>query len=253
MAEIKLFLLSSMNENEHSINQFFPLDFHDEASSSEVLKIKKIFKKCGDGCLQTKDYKYFYKTFITLMNSEQNLFLIFYCTNSYSEKNIDKLCEELFIILDEEPIEDGEFKNTTKNEINQLFLKFKRLNNNNYENINISLFGTSQRVTKKNVMDFCDEKSDVSSIKKYKRGDPRFYSYFIRKPNSRNESSMFSDSNVFKTCSFEDDSGVSARKFNTDENIEKWRKVKKNYLIFSVILSIITYIFLPLLLRLLFN
>ena len=149
MAEIKLFLLSSMNENEHSINQFFPLDFHDEASSSEVLKIKKIFKKCGDGCLQTKDYKYFYKTFIPLMNSEQNLFLIFYCTNSYSEKNIDKLCEELFIILDEEPIEDGEFKNTTKNEINQLFLKFKRLNNNNYENINISLFGTSQRVTKK--------------------------------------------------------------------------------------------------------
>jgi hypothetical protein len=260
MAEIKLFLLSSMNENEHSINQFFPLDFHDEASSSEVLKIKKIFKKCGDGCLQTKDYKYFYKTFIPLMNSEQNLFLIFYCTNSYSEKNIDKLCEEIFQILDDEPIEDMKLKNSAKLEINQAFLKYRYLDKD-IKDLNVSIFGRESKASKKiSISENIDDRSDLSSLKGYgysnKRGDPRFYSYINQKQSMDNDSDIFSDSNVFKTISFEDSGLNNTKKYNvniTNENFENWKKMKKNYLIFSLILCLFTYFVFPLLIRLIFN
>ena len=112
-------------------------------------------------------------------------------------------------------------------------------------------------MSKKNVFDFSDDRSDKNSLQNYcinnKRGDPRFFSYYMNK-QSRNESEMFSDSNVFKTCSFEDDS-VAGRRFDdiTNENMEKWRKIKKHFLIFSAILGIITYFLLPLLLKLLFN
>lgn len=260
MAEIKLFLLSSIFENEYNINQFFPLENHDQDTSSELLKIKKYFKNCGDGCLQTKDFKYYYKTFVPFVKNYQNFFLLFYCTNSYSEKNIDKLCEELFYILDDEPIEETELKSSAKSEINKLFLQYQHLSNdNNYNNININLIETNHKISKKNVFDFSDDRSDINSLKNYfinnKRGDPRFFAYYMNK-QSRNESDLFSDSNAFKTCSFDDDSGVNTgRRFNdiTNENMEKWRKIKKNFLIFSVILGIITYFLLPLLLKLLFN
>ena len=258
MAEIKLFLLSSI-ENDLNINQFFPSDFNDQNTINELLNVSKYFKKCGDGCLQTKDFKYYYKTFIPLSKNEQNLFLLFYCTNSYREKNIDRLCEDLFQILDDEPIEEFELKETVKNTINDVFLNYKNLKND----INQNLLGNEIKLKKKLSLNesSSEEKGDFSQSKIYtgsnRRGDPRFYSYNNHKQTSSNDSDdVFSDSNIFKTCSFED-SGISINKKykdnTTNENFEKWKKVKKNYLIFSILLSIVTYFFLPLLLRYIFN
>lgn len=254
MAEIKLFLLSSI-ENELNINQFFPSDYNDQETLAELLKVSKHFKKCGDGCLQTKDFIYYYKTFIPLIKMDQNLFLLFYCTNSYNEKNIDSLCEEIFQILDDDPIEDMKLKKSAKTEINTVFLKYKNLNTE----IKKNLLGTDLRISKRvNINESSDDRSYISSSKAYsnKRGDPRFYSYIIRKQTSGNDSDIFSDSNAFKTCSFDDSGLTVVKRFNeniTNENFEKWQKVKKHYLIFSLILSIVTYFLFPLLLRLLFN
>ena len=255
MAEIKLFLLSSL-ENEVNINQFFPSDYNDQETLAELLKVSKHFKKCGDGCLQTKDFIYYYKTFISLVKMDQNLFLLFLCTNSYSEKNIDSLCEEIFQILDDDPIEDMKLKKSAKSEINTVFLKYKNLNGE----IKKNLFGIDIKIPKKpnNINEISDDRSYISCSKVYnnKRGDPRLYSYIIRKQSSENDSSLFSDSNAFKTCSFDDSGLTVVKRFNdniTNENIEKWKRVKKHYLIFSLILSIMTYFLFPLLLRLLFN
>ena len=258
MAEIKLFLLSSIDENELNINHFFPSENNDQATLNELLNVNKHFKKCGDGCLQTKDFKYYYKTFIPLIKNDNNLFLLFYCTNSYSEKNIDKLCEELFQILDDDPIEDMELKMSAKSAINDVFLKYQHLNCD----IDQSLFEYEPKLKKKLSLNesSSEEKWDNSSSVIYsnsnRRGDPRFYSYIIHKQDTRNDSDIFSDSNIFRNGSF-DESGLNVtNKFNdntTNENFEKWKKVKKNYMIFSLVLSIITYFLFPLLLRLLFN
>ena len=257
MAEIKLFLLTSI-ENDLNINQFFPSDYNDQNTISELLNVSKHFKKCGDGCLQTKDFIYYYKTFIPLVKNEQNLFLLFYCTNSYSEKNIDRLCEDLFQILDDEPIEELELKETAKNAINDVFLNYKNLKND----INQNLLGNEIKLKKKLSLNdsVSEEKADSSQSKIFtgnnRRGDPRFYSYIIHKQLSSNDSDdVFSDSNIFKTCSFEDSVAVNKnyKDNTTNENFEKWKKVKKNYLIFSILLSIVTYFLLPLLLRYLFN
>ena len=89
-----------------------------------------------------------------------------------------------------------------------------------------------------------------------KRGDPRFYSYINQKQSMDNDSDIFSDSNVFKTISFEDSGLNNTKKYNvniTNENFENWKKMKKNYLIFSLILCLFTYFVFPLLIRLIFN
>ena len=258
MAQIHLFFISSIKENELNVDIFFPSEFRDQNTLAEILKIKKHFKKCGDGCLQTKDYIYHYRTFISLSKKDQNLFLIFYCSNSYKENNIDKLCEEIFPILDDDPIEEMQFKKSTKSAINEVFLKYQHLDGN-INKISTNIFGNEQKNIKKSVNESSDDRSDISSSRGYihKRCDPRFYSFNTHKEPSENDSDLFSDSNAFKTCSFEEDSGLSVvKKFNeniNNENFEKWKKVKKNYLIFSIILSVVTYFLFPLLLRLLFN
>ena len=258
MAEIKLFLLSSI-ETDLNITQFFPLDYNDQNSMNELSNVSRYFKKCGDGCLQTKDFKYFYKTFIPLVKNDLNLFLLFYCTKSYSEKNIDKLCEELFKILDDEPMEDFELKSEAKNAINEVFLKYKNLKSD----IDLNLVGNEIKYKKKLSLSesLSEEKAESSQSKIFtgsnRRGDPRFYSYNNHKQLTSNDSDdVFSDSNIFKTGSF-DDSGLTVNKKykdnSTNESFEKWKKVKKNYLIFSILLSLMTYFLLPLMLRYFFN
>ena len=259
MAEIKLLLLSSL-EKEININRSFPLDFNASEALNELMRVNKSLKNCGDGCLQTKDYKYYYKTFIPLSKSSPILFLLFYCTNSYSEKNIDKLCEEIFQILDDEPIEDMKLKNSAKLEINQVFLKYRHLDKD-IKDLNVSIFGRESKPSKKiSISENIDDRSDLSSLKGYgysnKRGDPRFYSYINQKQSMDNDSDIFSDSNVFKTISFEDSGLNNTKKYNvniTNENFENWKKMKKNYLIFSLILCLFTYFVFPLLIRLIFN
>ena len=76
MAEIKLFLLSSI-DNDLNINQFFPSDYNDQNTINELLNVSKYFKKCGDGCLQTKDFKYYYKTFIPYQKMSKIYFYYF--------------------------------------------------------------------------------------------------------------------------------------------------------------------------------
>ena len=257
MAEIKYFLLTSL-ENKLNISHSFPLNSDSPDNLNEILRINKSLKKCGDGCLQTKDYKYYYKTYVPFSKNETILFLLFSCTNTYNEKNIDKLCEELFQILDDEPIDDEKLKNSAILEINQIFLKYQNLDKDIIE-VNINLYGRESRTSKK-LSDYYEERSDLSSLKggyNNRRGDSRFYSYMAHKQSSLNESSdIFSDSNVFKTCSFEDSGLNKTRKYKeniTNENLQNWKKVKKNYLIFSLILCLVTYFLFPLLLKLIFN
>lgn len=149
------------------------------------------------------------------------------------KKNIDRLCEDLFQILDDEPIEEFELKETVKNTINDVFLNYKNLKND----INQNLLGNEIKLKKKLSLNesSSEEKGDFSQSKIYtgsnRRGDPRFYSYNNHKQTSSNDSDdVFSDSNIFKTCSFED-SGISINKKykdnTTNENFEKWKKVKK--------------------------
>ena len=261
MAEIRLFLLSSI-ENDLKINQFFPYGFNNQESISELLSISNYFKKCGDGCLKTKDFIYYYKTYVPLSKSDSPFFLLFYCTNSYNEKNIDNLCEEIFKILDDDPTEETRLKNTSKTEINKIFIEYRHLQGDIIKN-------TSEKDKEKEIITMNKSLNDSSYNKSYlsnnnsvdKRGDPRFYSYFNRNRSrgsfdNDNDSYFFSDSNSFKKTKYEETRlGVDKRftEYITNENFEKWKKVKKNYLIFSLFLSIITYFLFPLVLRFLFN
>ena len=254
MAEIKLFLLTSI-DNEIKINQYFPTDINDQKSLTNMVKISQHYKNCGDGCIQTKDFIYYYKTFVPLSREDIPLFLLFYCTKTYKEKNIENLCEELFQILDNEHIEESKLKNEAKTLINDIFLQYKNL-----EKVKKISLGKDIKLSKNSFNESSYERNNsYESQNDNYRGDPRFYSYLVRKRVSRNESDidLFLDDNVFKTCSFDDFGHNPVKRYNDNllknDNFEKWKKLKKHYLIFSIILCILTYFLFPVLLRFLFN
>jgi hypothetical protein len=253
MAEIKLFVLISI-EDDLNINQYFPTDNDDQKSLTELVKVYNHFKKCGDGCLQTKDYIYYYRTYVPFSKRHTPLFLLFYCTNEYKEKNIENLCEQIFEILDDGHLEQSGLKNTTKQSINNIFLQYRYL-----EKIKkIPSRKIEKSTSKKTINESSYERTySNDSDSDNMRGDPRFYAFY-RRQFSRNDSEddLFSDNNAFKNCSFDDSGLTIAKRFNdniTNENFEKWKKLKKNYLIFSIFLSVVTYFLFPLLLRYLFN
>ena len=135
MSELKLLLMISAQDDFQFI-QYFPQSYEQPYKVNELLLYSKFFKKCGKGCLISKDKIYFYKTYVPNIenipnNNKKRIFLFFYCDLSYKQKYIDEFTENIYDLLDLDAFneENNTLKKKISKIINDLFEIYKNVNN----------------------------------------------------------------------------------------------------------------------------
>lgn len=125
MSGLKLLLMISAQDDFHFIH-YFPQSYEQPYKVNELVLYTKFFKKCGKGCLISKDKIYFYKTYIPNMENNTNtnkkrIFLFFYCDLTYNQKYIDEFTENIFDILELDAFSENTLKKKISKVINDLF------------------------------------------------------------------------------------------------------------------------------------
>ena len=159
MSELKALLLTSINDI-IPLTQYFPLNYDDNKSIAELLKIAKYFKNCGKGSLQHKNKLFYYRAYIPALNvgeeslskkssftdfftssfnsANKKVFIIFLCDINYKKKNIDLLTKKIYEILDEGAFEKQDLKKESTRRINFLYEQYQNLSQNSDRYIQLS-------------------------------------------------------------------------------------------------------------------
>ena len=158
MSVINALLITSA-QDELPIIQYFPLNYDDRKSITELLTIAKYFKNCGKGFLQHKNKLFYYKTYIpnlpglkdknsikssnsglsqsfsdyfiySLDCNKKTFFFLYFCDINCQKKIIDDLTNEIFDIFDKGAFDEHKLKISAINEINNIFEKYQKLSSN---------------------------------------------------------------------------------------------------------------------------
>lgn len=158
MSVINALLITSA-QDELPIIQYFPLNYDDKKSITELLTIAKYFKNCGKGFLQHKNKLFYYKTYIpnlpglndinsnkssnsglsqsfseyfiySLDCNNKKFFFLYFCDLNCKKKIIDDLTNEIFDIFDKGAFDEHKLKISATNEINNIFEKYQKLSSN---------------------------------------------------------------------------------------------------------------------------
>jgi hypothetical protein len=227
--------------------KFFPLNYENINTLTELLILSKSFKNCGKGSLQNKNKIFYYRTYIPTLVQDDNssvshsfsdyyiysydcnkkkFFLIYYCDLNYKKKDIDSLTKKIMKVLDNNAFEGHDLKREACNQINSLFEQYQKLAPN---------LGKINPLTEVTINDSSDSINNVSidsgrSIKSLiskKRIDSRII--FPKKKRKKTEVSVDIDD---LTTIKEDDSDLSIMfKNNLDEDINltqinKWKNIQ---------------------------
>jgi len=165
MSQLNALLISSIDYS-LPINLYFPSNYQDKKSITDLLIISNHFKNCGKGSIQHNNKLFYYRTYIPNVPGEQEnesisnsysdyfifsldcnknkYFLLFYCDLNYSKISLDKLTNEIFEILDKGAFDGNQLKNNSREQINNLFEKYQKQSpkfgeNNLLENIGDNL------------------------------------------------------------------------------------------------------------------
>ena len=147
MSQLNALLISNI-ENTLPVNFYFPLNYQDKNTITDLLIISNLFKNCGKGSIQHNNKLFYYRTYIPNLTGEQEsesmsntysdyfiysldcnkkqLFLLFYCDLNYSKKSLDNLANELFEILDKGAFDGNQLKNNSREQINNLFERYQK-------------------------------------------------------------------------------------------------------------------------------
>lgn len=133
MPGLEVLLMVSIQDDSQFL-QYFPKNYEKPYIINELLLITKFFKKCGKGCLLSKDNYYFYYTYTSsydpnISKSQKRIFLLFYCESFYKQKYLEEFTNNIFILLDNEIIQENKLKKKISNQINDLFDIYKNINN----------------------------------------------------------------------------------------------------------------------------
>ena len=151
MSGLEALLITSIDD-EIPLNKFFPFDYSEQNSLTELMIISKYFKQCGKGSLQHKNKIFYYRTYIPALSKadsnsisnesfsdyfvysydchKKRYFIIYLCDLKYKIKNIDNLTNDIFAVLDNKAFEGHEIKSESCNQINSLFIEYKKLEPN---------------------------------------------------------------------------------------------------------------------------
>jgi hypothetical protein len=242
-------LLMTGIDDEIPLTKFFPLNYVNENTLTELLIISKSFKNCGKGSLQNKNKIFYYRTYIpTLPVQEDNssvshsfsdyyiysydcnkkkIFLLYYCDLNYKKKDIDSLTNKIMKILDTNPFDGHDLKREACVQINSLFEQYQKLSPNLGKInplIEVTINESSGSI---NNVSIDSERSRKSLISK-KRIDSRII--FPKKKRKKTEEVSVDIDDL--TTIKEDDSDLSIMfKNNLDEDINlaqinKWKNIQ---------------------------
>ena len=243
MSGLKLLLMISAQDDFEFIH-YFPQSYQQPYKVNELVLYTKFFKKCGKGCLISKDRIYFYKTYIPNMennanNNKKRIFLFFYCDLTYKKKYIDEFSENIFDILDLDVFnENNTLKKKISNIINDLFEIYRNVNNKEeiyHEYVNNLMKNAREENGDSNNTSIGSENSFTR-----KRNDSRI---FRKRENSLGSlrGSNFLDENIEMVKINESDNDLTMM-FKTnkyDYVYTKLKNYKKNKIINIIIFGII--------------
>ena len=271
MSRLEALLLIGIDD-ELPLNKFFPYDYNDPKTITELLIISEYFKNCGKGSLQHKNKIFYYRTYIpTIAKPEgvshsnesfsdyfiysydcnrKKFLLLFLCDLNYKQKNIDLLSNEIFDVLDNNAFERHDIKQESCNQINNLFEKYKKKEpnlskNNSLKEINIindsrdSINNSSSN----------DEKTKKNNISFKKRIDSRMILPKVKKSKSDSVSVDIDDLTTIR----ESDTDLSKMFKQTNDKdlflpkINKWKTIKiwnivLCFLLFVIMLIVVIFI-----------
>ena len=190
MSGLKALLMTS-DQDYLPLTQYFPLNYDDNKSITELLIIAKHYKNCGKGIIEYKNKLFYYKTYIpnlgnikdnnnnsynknksnsslsqsysdyfvySLDCNKKKFFLLFFCDLDYKQKDIDNLANNIFEILDRGAFEGHKLKRTSRDKINYIFEGYQNLSNNFENKIiinnieNINSFTNENSIESKNIL-----------------------------------------------------------------------------------------------------
>jgi hypothetical protein len=242
-------LLMTGIDDEIPLTKFFPLNYVNENTLTELLIISKSFKNCGKGSLQNKNKMFYYRTYIptipvqedTLNGSnsfsdyyiysydcnKKKFFLIYYCDLNYKKKDIDSLTNKIMKVLDNNAFEGHDLKREACTQINSLFQQYQKIapNLGKMNQLNdVTIVNSSDSINNVSIDSNKSKKSLIST----KRIDSRII--FPKKKHKKSEISVDIDD---LTSLKEDDSDLSIMfKNNLDDyinlsQINKWKNIQK--------------------------
>ena len=151
MSGLEAFLLIAIDDD-FPFTKYYPLDYSNHNSIGELIIIANSLRKCGKGSLQHKNKIFYYRTYIpTLTKNEGNsnsdgnfsdyfiysydcnkkkFFILYLCDLNYKVKFIDELTNKIFEVLDNSAFEGHEIKIESSNQINSLFMEYKKMTPN---------------------------------------------------------------------------------------------------------------------------
>ena len=205
MPELKALLMTNIQDSV-PLTQYFPLNYNDDKSITELLIISKHFKNCGKGILVHNKNLYYYKTYIPQIKdikdnntdnpslsqsysdyflynldcNKKKFFILIYCDLNYKEKNIDNLINDIFAIFDEGAFDGHELKKNSRDKINSIFKEYQKLST---KFDNIDLINSANNI--KNFNSIININSNNSTPKK--RIDSRIIIPIIKKVKTSEE------------------------------------------------------------------
>ena len=250
MSGLEALLITSI-DSDIPLNKFFPFDYSDQNGLTELMIISQYFKQCGKGSLQHKNKIFYYRTYIpTLIKADSNsisnesfsdyfiysydshkkrYFVIYLCDLNYKIKNIDNLTIEIFAVLDNKAFEGHEIKRESCDQINALFMEYKKLEPN---------LGKINQLTELNSINNTDDSinnnssssNDNTKNKKLSKSKKRIDSRMVL-PKIKKSATISEDIDDITTVreSETDLSVMFNNKFDKDlyiPQVNKWKSIK---------------------------
>ena len=242
-------LLMVSTQDDSQFLQYFPKNYEKPYIINELLLIAKFFKKCGKGCLLSKDSQYFYSTYTpsyepNLIKNQKSIFLLFYCESFYKQKYLEEFTNNIFDLLDNEIIQENKLKKKISKKINDLFDIYKNINNKE------EIYHEYVKNIMKTDIDENNLSNNTSLDSGYslrKRMDSR-----IQRENSLitikggNKSTIIGDIEMIKVTERDTDLTIMFKEDKFSFYYSKLKKYKKiriiNIIIFSIIAAVMLYL-----------
>ena len=257
MSGLKLLLMISTEDDFHFIH-YFPQSYEQPYKVNELVLYTRFFKRCGKGCLISKDRIYFYKTYVPNIennanNNKKRIFLFFYCDLSYNQRYIDEFTENIFDLLDLNVFEENKLKKKISKIINDLFEIYQNVNNKEeiyHEYVNNLMKNAREENNDNNISNSSNASLLGSSDNSYtrKRVDSRIFRKRENSLGSLQGSNLLENIEMVKINENDTDLAMIFKTNKYDYIYRKLKNYKKlkiiNIIIFGII-ALVLYCLIP--------
>ena len=214
--QLKAILLTRLKNCPHFVN-YYPND-RNQVHKNNLITLSKSIKKYGNGYLQNKNDVYYYRTF-TYDDSEQMLFCIIYYKLPYKRIYVQNLVEEIYeLTYDQNIFENNQFNANISREIEKLFTKYASMHKK------AKLSNEEMIRNNSNISNYSLRKQRYSRVTKDDKENTELGKTFSVAPNEVELNYALNQKKIFSVA-----------------KVNKWKKSKKRWLVFFIIISVLLY------------